>query len=253
MPTLLLQGNRLVTWAKIDDGFHDHPKIVGLDLQAVGLWVKALSYCSRHLTDGLVPTSMVVHLAGLPRAQAIALARALVTAKLWEPVGAKGYRFHDYLTYQTSKQDVDKVRDDKRRAGRLGAQSRWQSDSSRHDSAASTKMASSSPLRSSPSGTEVSAQSPTVGDGAPRGSDVALAPSRTKPRTEPRATAPPRQYTGRPTSGEYETLRDALRETRPDLSNEQLDDLAIKHYHALLAQPNGQLRPTSNPQDAPAS
>lgn len=46
-----------MTWFKLDDGFYDHPKVADLPNAAVGLWVKAAVWCSKHLTDGVVPAS----------------------------------------------------------------------------------------------------------------------------------------------------------------------------------------------------
>ncbi len=39
-------------WLKIDDGFAEHRKIVGLNDRAFRLHVVALVYCARNLTDG---------------------------------------------------------------------------------------------------------------------------------------------------------------------------------------------------------
>jgi hypothetical protein len=91
-----------MAWTRIDDSFYDHPKAARTSLAAIGLWTKALSYCARHLTDGFVPTLIVIDLARLPREQALGLARELVRARLWKAVGTKGFKFHDYLEYNLS-------------------------------------------------------------------------------------------------------------------------------------------------------
>lgn len=44
-----------MTWTRLDDGFHDHPKIVEAGNEAVGAYVRMLSYCGKQLTDGYVP------------------------------------------------------------------------------------------------------------------------------------------------------------------------------------------------------
>jgi hypothetical protein len=121
--------------------------------------------------------------AGSPPRQTLALARTLVTAQLWVPVGATGYRFHNYLAYQSSKHDVEKIRDIKRRAGQRGAAARWQTDGtvpsggdgSCHASAMDTSIANSE-SESSPSSSKVYAKSPIRGDGGATSSKVALAP-----------------------------------------------------------------------------
>jgi hypothetical protein len=35
-----------MSWAHIDDGFHDHPKVDGLDLAAIGLWTVTLTWAA---------------------------------------------------------------------------------------------------------------------------------------------------------------------------------------------------------------
>jgi len=89
-----------VTWAKLDDQFHDHPKVESCSFAARGLWATALSWCVDRLTDGFVPNAWLrTHEA--PQE----LADELVSAGLWEPTG-KGYQFHDWADYQPMKADV---------------------------------------------------------------------------------------------------------------------------------------------------
>jgi hypothetical protein len=95
-----------MAWNRLDDSFYDHPKAARTSLAAIGLWTKALSYCARHLTDGFVPTLIVIDLAHLPREAALNLARELVRARLWKAVGIKGFKFHDYLEYNPSAQTL---------------------------------------------------------------------------------------------------------------------------------------------------
>ena len=40
-------------WAKVDDGWWKHRKVVALSLPARGLWVTALSYCGDVRDDRL--------------------------------------------------------------------------------------------------------------------------------------------------------------------------------------------------------
>jgi hypothetical protein len=91
-------------WFKIDDGFHGHPKVVDVSLDAVGLWTLAGSWCAKYLTDGFVPEKTVVRLGGSREA-----AGELVGAGLW--VGAAdGYQFKDWGDYQPLKEDVEAER-----------------------------------------------------------------------------------------------------------------------------------------------
>lgn len=93
-----------MAWAKFDDGFYDHPKVLGLDrkleLQCDGLHLKAVCWCSRHLTDGLVPKNIIPLLNGTTK-----LAQELVRVGIWEEAG-DGYIIHDYLDYNPSKEKV---------------------------------------------------------------------------------------------------------------------------------------------------
>ena len=40
------EEERAMPWARLDDKFHDHPKIVEVSLAAAGLYAIGLSYCS---------------------------------------------------------------------------------------------------------------------------------------------------------------------------------------------------------------
>lgn len=44
---------------RVDDGFGNHPKTVGLSLEAIGLWTLAGAWSMRYLTDGHVPAEVM--------------------------------------------------------------------------------------------------------------------------------------------------------------------------------------------------
>jgi hypothetical protein len=110
-----------MTWFKVDDGFHSHPKTAAASLAAIGLWAVAGSWASDHLTDGEVPEHMVASLARGEHA----LADELVQAGLWRRVKA-GYRFHqwtqdsDGTKRNPSRKEVEEERRKKADAGRKG-------------------------------------------------------------------------------------------------------------------------------------
>lgn len=84
-----------MSWFRIDDGFADHPKMIALRGHrhwkgAVCLWTMAGSYCSKHLTDGIVSDAVLAYLGGTP-----AEAEALVAVGLWTRVEG-GYAFHQW-------------------------------------------------------------------------------------------------------------------------------------------------------------
>lgn len=94
-----------MTWFKVDDGFWSHPKSVDLTAEAVALWVRAGSYCGKHLTDGFVPAGRLGMLQGTPEA-----AYELVVAGLWREV-PDGWCFHDWHKYQDTKEAVERRRE----------------------------------------------------------------------------------------------------------------------------------------------
>jgi hypothetical protein len=93
-----------MTWFKVDDGFHCHPKVLEAGNECVGLYVRCGSYCAQHLTDGFVPAG-VAALYGSAK-----LAAALVRARLWVPVDG-GWQMHDYLNYNPSRDQVEADRE----------------------------------------------------------------------------------------------------------------------------------------------
>src|SRR5262252_8022739 len=87
-------------WAQLDDHFHDNPKILETSLPAVGLYAIGLSYCSAQLSDGFIPRVVVSGRRG-----SVAAARELIEHRFWEPVEG-GYRIHDYLDWNKSREQV---------------------------------------------------------------------------------------------------------------------------------------------------
>lgn len=99
-----------MSWFKVDDRWHSHPKTQGLSLAAAGLWAKAGSWCMDYLTDGRVPTASVVALGGSAE-----LGAELTSSGLWEAVDG-GYQFHDWAVMQPAsgeiraKRETDRLR-----------------------------------------------------------------------------------------------------------------------------------------------
>lgn len=73
-----------MTWARIDDGLYDDPRVTAAGLDAMGLYVLAASYMGRYNTDGAIDRARVKRLAGRRGAP---LAARLVAAGLWEATG----------------------------------------------------------------------------------------------------------------------------------------------------------------------
>lgn len=104
-----------MTWFKVDDSFHAHPKVLATEAAALGLWVVAGAWSSSNLTDGFVPDHALPRL--LP--DSATLARQLVAAGLWRKVRG-GYQFHDWNDFQPSAKDVREMREKRAAAGRKG-------------------------------------------------------------------------------------------------------------------------------------
>lgn len=79
---------------RVDDALHSHPKARQAGLEAMGLWNLCGSYCMGYLTDGFVPEWYVK-----TWPKGMALAKRLVTARMWYPAekdGETGWQFHEF-------------------------------------------------------------------------------------------------------------------------------------------------------------
>ena len=102
-----------MTWVRIDDHLHSHPKFKHAWSNApasVGLELFALSYSAAHLTDGQVDPRFVSewfpkNTRGRRRA-----VDALVDSGLWVPNG-DGWQIHDYLDYNEPRERVLALRE----------------------------------------------------------------------------------------------------------------------------------------------
>lgn len=97
-----------MTWGKVDDKLHSHIKAARAGVEAMGLWVLALSWCAAYMTDGEIPAEVPARLAGRRGA---ALASKLVASKLWDK-SEFGYRFRNWSEYQPTRANVEAQRAD---------------------------------------------------------------------------------------------------------------------------------------------
>ncbi len=105
-----------MTWGKVDDQLHSHPKATTAGCEAMGLWVLALSFCCAYTLDGRVSRADARRIGG---ARGVVLAGKLVASGLWHEEG-DGWVFHDWSRYQPTRADVLAERERKANAGRLG-------------------------------------------------------------------------------------------------------------------------------------
>lgn len=104
-------------WVKLDDDFSDHRKIMAVGPLAAWMHVCALCYCARLLTDGFIPAAQVRKLADVD--DATSLAALLVREGLWQSAEG-GYRIHDYLEYNPSREQVEATKAVRAEAGKQG-------------------------------------------------------------------------------------------------------------------------------------
>ena len=115
-------------WAKVDDGWWCHPKVMGLPLAARGLWVSALSWSCQQ-REPVVPVTFLA-MVGASDDDAL----ALVDAGLWERATV-GYEFHDWADYQ-----VKSLSEKRAEAGRKGGLSRPNASKSEANGQATPKQ-----------------------------------------------------------------------------------------------------------------
>ncbi|GAA2092415.1 hypothetical protein [Actinomadura alba] len=95
-----------MVWFKVDDGLAFHRKAVAAGNAAMGLWVRAGSWCSHQLTDGFVPEDMIGSLGNTGQA------KRLVAVRLWERVEG-GYQFWQWNDpgRQPTREQVEQERE----------------------------------------------------------------------------------------------------------------------------------------------
>ena len=103
-----------MTWTKLDDGFWSNPTIEDVGNEAAGVYVRMLSYCGQHLTDGRVPASAAKFIACRRKPLT-----ALVSAGLLVRRG-EDYTVVGFLDFNPSKDEVEERRKVRAAAGRRG-------------------------------------------------------------------------------------------------------------------------------------
>jgi len=102
-----------MSWAKFDDGYLDHPKLLQAGPWAELLDVRAVIWCAKYETDGHIPKAALPGLGrGIPRVSVRVAALVEVGRWIVNPKG--GWLVHNFLDYNPSKAE----REDIRRSGR---------------------------------------------------------------------------------------------------------------------------------------
>jgi hypothetical protein len=106
-----------VTWTKLDDAFWSDPEVDFLGNEAAGVFVRMLSYCGQHLTNGHVPANVVRYITTKRK-----LLDALEGQGFVRPNG-DGYFIPQYLKHNPSRETVleQRRKDAERKAKSRGA------------------------------------------------------------------------------------------------------------------------------------
>lgn len=97
-----------MAWVRLHDGAMQNMKVANLSDSAFRLWIRGLCYCQTALTDGLIPHSALRDM-GAKRKDVDELAAAQVDGHppLWERIDQFGFKVHDYLDWNDSRDKVN--------------------------------------------------------------------------------------------------------------------------------------------------
>lgn len=109
-----------MTWFRVDDGFHDHPKSWDAPDCAIALWTRAGAYSSEKGLGGFVPAGMCGRWTEDPE-RAIA---ELLRRGLWTRAKG-GYQFHDWTDFNPSVAEAKAASEKMSSGGAIGNHRRW--------------------------------------------------------------------------------------------------------------------------------
>jgi len=111
-----------MTWTKLDDGIFDHPKMVKAGEDAANLYVRALVYCNRFLTDGRIDPEVLSVITR--KRDAAKLAEALVRVGAWEALPDGGWLVHGFHEHNPTSEQVAarraEISEKRSKAGKIG-------------------------------------------------------------------------------------------------------------------------------------
>ena len=119
-------------WGRIDDGFYDHPKVIGLSLEAIGMWTKCFSWAHRHQSSSPFPGHLPI---GVPKSfggnRTGRIVKELLAANLWDSEISGDFSIHDYAQYLPKNEaslSAAELSEKRSNAGKRGADARWNRD-----------------------------------------------------------------------------------------------------------------------------
>ena len=137
-----------MAWIRLDDQIAHHPKITSATPTSLWLYVAALGFSQKYLTNGYIPKqslSAISHLRNVSRAS-----RELVAAGLWEKV-TDGFQIHDYLDFNDSRDELlAKRAADRFRKESVKIPNGIQTESDRNPKKFLARARASDPIRSDP-------------------------------------------------------------------------------------------------------
>lgn len=136
-----------MTWFKIDDGFHCHPKAVAAGNAAIGLWTRLGAYSSDQLTDGFIPAAIAKGYGTKAELNRLADRAVNLLEPGAHPTYGDGYWIHDYHDYNPT---AEKVRADRAEAAERQRRSREQRAESRRTSHNLSRRDSHDPVSHDP-------------------------------------------------------------------------------------------------------
>ena len=117
------------TYAKIEHGLYENPKIIGLSDKAFRTYLESILYSGNHLTDGFIDERIAKRMGWVEAADELTSNDQVNPS--WQRVEG-GWQIYGYCERQTSRADVEAMREQKRNA----ANARWSKKPSKDDTEA---------------------------------------------------------------------------------------------------------------------
>jgi uncharacterized phage protein (TIGR02220 family) len=112
-------------WGRLDDEYHENRKILSVSFGARWIHVAAISWCSKHQTDGVIPKRKAYQLGAEDEAcRPIEWIQELLSTGLFEEHGDAEYLVHDFLVYNPSAEENAARREAIEEKARKGGQAR---------------------------------------------------------------------------------------------------------------------------------
>ncbi len=128
----MARSRRMIgNWIRFSVDFADHPKALELGPESCWMYVCGLTYSKKYLTDGVVPKGKLPRLCNVTDYEKCVT--ELIASGLWKWDKRKqNIIIHDYLEWQTSKDEVAETRENSRIRQERARQRQAEQEESRH-------------------------------------------------------------------------------------------------------------------------